>query len=416
MRRPSNAICAVLGTGVWSAANFFMNSAITKGGTQGEVAVYILAAAIATPICDFAFLSLRGLQNSDGKGEFSFGEYLSLRLLGILSSLLVLALWAGAQGGGFLPGMVLLFGLRVCVDAAIDMHHGLVQKLGRLDLASFSLGLRGVLGLVGFVVGLRLSGLTGAFVGQLLASCLLLLFLDRPTAKRVAASKEADSLGRVLADGLKPAFHWHDLHRLFVLALPLAVTTVIISLNSQVGRYFANAYLTQIALNTFGMVATLVALERLFINALGVASSTGLGETFAARDLPGFRRKANRLFIAAWGLTLGTGFLAAVVGRPLVSLIFRPEYARDPALIVIVMVAGGIACVASAQGYVLTALRVLRAQVPIYGVSLLILLATNWVLVPTLGGRGAAWAMLAGALTAVVGSHYYYVRALRNWS
>ncbi|CAN5524258.1 N/A [soil metagenome] len=407
------SLFSLMGFGVWSAGNFLMNASIAKRGTVPQIADYTLAMAIATPICDFASLGLRGLQNSDGKGEFSFGEYLALRLLGVLFSLVALILYASAKGGE-LGVATLIFGLRISVDWTIDIHHGLTQRLGRLDLTSLSLALRGVFGFGAFFVGLSQGGLYGALWGQLATSLFFLLALDRPTAVRMAQNLTAP--GRILEDRLHPAFRWHDLRLLLSLSLPVAVTLVIVSLNSQVGRYFTGGFLSKADLNLFGMVGTLVALERIFVIALGVAASTELGESVAADDAGRFRHQSRRLVSTAWGLTALTVVVAALAGRPLVSLIFKPEYARDPFFIVLMMLAGGVGCVASAQGYVLTALRVLRVQVPIYGASLLTLVAANLVLVPALGLRGAAWAMLMGAVVSVVASQVYILRGLKRWT
>lgn len=408
------SLFSLMGFGVWSAFNFLMNISMAKRGTETQISDYILATAIATPICDFAFLGLRGLQNSDGKGEFSFGEYLALRLLGIAFSLAALLLWATARGGGALGLATLLFGVRVCVDAAIDIYHGLTQRLGRLDLTSVSLALRGMVGFVAFFGGLLAGGLFGALWGQLGASVLLFLLLDRRNAARLA--KEGAAPGRVLADGLRPTFRWHDLRRLLVLSLPIAVTMVIVSLNTQIGRYVAGIYLPDKQLNAFGLIVSLVALERISITALGVAFSTGLGDAVASDDGVGFRHQAHRLIGMAAGLTLVTTLLAALVGRPAVSLVFKPEYASDPFLITLVIFSGGITCIASAQGYVLTALRVLRAQVPIYGASLVTLLAANFLLIPRYGLRGAGWAMLLGAVVSTVASQIYIARGMRRWA
>ncbi|RYG42774.1 hypothetical protein EON79_18245 [bacterium] len=416
--RLPHALFSVLGMAIWSAGNFLMNSGIAKKGTPTEQAAYLIALAVATPICDFAFLGLRGLQNSDGKGEYSFGEYLALRLAGIATSLSVLLAWAAiSQETPYAREMTLLFALRVALDAVIEIYNGLTQRLGRLDLAALSLAGRGVIGTVGFLSGLLLGyGLVGALVGQAAASLLMLIAVDAPTAARTAArSEEKARVGRVLENGLLPAFHWDNLGRLLKLAFPLGITILLVSANSQIGRLFAAHFLSQVEFRTFGFLFTLTALVKIFIVSLGIAASTSLGSARAAADRKWFVKTANRLLGAAGALTLLTVVGAAVAGRPAVALVYRPEFAQDGFLIVLMFLAGGVACLASAQGYILTALRVLKVQVPIYGFGLLSAIALNAALMPTLGARGAAWAFLGSSLIIVAVSQHFIAKAMRGW-
>jgi len=101
-------------------------------------------------------------------------------------------------------------------------------------------------------------------------------------------------------------------------------------------------------------------------------------------------------------------------GRPLLTLLYRPDYAQHANVFVWVMVAAAISYMASMLGYGMTAARIFRAQVPIFAVSALGITLTCLLLIKPYGLIAGAYALAVGAGVAVLGSTAMLVARLRH--
>src|SRR5581483_9662297 len=99
----------------------------------------------------FAGLQTRGLQATDARREFAFGDYLGLRLLTTALALLGIAvIGAVALARGYAPGtaaVIFLLAIAKAADSVSDVCYGLLQQHERMDWIALSLVIRGVLSL-----------------------------------------------------------------------------------------------------------------------------------------------------------------------------------------------------------------------------------------------------------------------------
>jgi len=79
-----------------------------------------------------------------------------------------------------------------------------------------------------------------------------------------------------------------------------------------------------------------------------------------------------------------------VAGEGILSLLFKPEYAREVEVLVWLMASGVQVYIVSGLGTGLTAARFFRVQVPLSIVGLLTAALTSHFLIPSGGLRGAA--------------------------
>jgi O-antigen/teichoic acid export membrane protein len=97
------------------------------------------------------------------------------------------------------------------------------------------------------------------------------------------------------------------------------------------------------------------------------------------------------------GASIGLAGVAGgiVFGQPALTLLFRPEYGAFTQVFIWLLAAQLVLNVQSFVGYAMTAARWFKAQVWTYGAMLVLLLGASWLLIPTWGALGAAWATLA---------------------
>ncbi|MCR4412030.1 MAG: oligosaccharide flippase family protein [Thermoguttaceae bacterium] len=396
-----------LGNCVYAGCQWGMVIALAKLGTVEMLGQFALGLAVSAPVMLLASLHLRGLQATDVAREFAFADYLGLRLASTAAALGVIALIGWVVSPRSAP-VVLAVGLSKAVESLSDVIFGLFQQRERMDRVARSAMLKGPLSLVAFTAALAAGGsLVGAVLALAAVWTAVLVGYDLPAARRELA--RAGRHGRLV-----PRFHPPTLRRLFRLAAPLGVVMFLLSLQSNLPRFFLGWYWGERELGIFAAMAWFVAIGTQVMTALGQSASPRLARHWAEGDRAAFHRLVRRLLaVGAAAGTLGVA-TAAVFGRPLLGALYRPEYAGHPAVFVCVMGAGGLLYLNSVLGFAATASRRIAGQPVVLGACVTLSLAACAALVPPWGMLGGALAMLATAAALVVGYGVLLVRSPRK--
>jgi O-antigen/teichoic acid export membrane protein len=118
-----------------------------------------------------------------------------------------------------------------------------------------------------------------------------------------------------------------------------------------------------------------------------------------------------------FGIALGCGalVLSALIGRQLLTIVYTPEYAQNTDVFIWLMAAAGLGYVARFLVCSMTAARYLRAQAPLYALTLAVLSLLSYRLIPSYGLLGAAWAFCGGMLVLLLGAITVNIHAIRHW-
>jgi O-antigen/teichoic acid export membrane protein len=382
-----------------------MISALAKLGDAALVGCYALGLAITAPVFMFTNLQLRGVQATDARSEFAFADYFTLRLLASLTGLLVICGIVLAGRYDYVTGaVILLVGLSKAIESLSDVIAGLLQKAERLHRVAISLMIRGCFSVLAFGAAFWFSRSLIAAVAALVAVWLsVFVFYDLRQA-------------RDLIQGTSRffAFDWPQLKTLALVSAPLGIVMTLCSLNVNIPRYILVHSLGQADLGIFASLAYLLVAINLVINALGQAVSSRLARMFAEGEAERFRAVLGKLLVfAALILVLGVP-LAKLIGQPLLTFIYRPEYGEHLSLFVIMMATAGVCSIASFLGYGMTAARSFRMQVPVVCVSTLATVLLSLILIPRMGMNGAAFALFIGACVQAIGSAVVLHQAMRR--
>lgn len=391
----SNFSWTLVGNVVYSGCQWGMISVLAKLGSAAIVGRFALGLAITAPVFMFTNLQLRAVQATDARSEFKFAHYFTLRLLASLAGLAFICLIVLLSRYDYgVALVVLLVGISKAIETLGDVIAGLLQKAERLDRVSISLMLRGALSLPAFAITFWISrSLLRAITAMIAVWLCVFLIYDLRQARLLIRGHDR------LFD-----FHWPHLKRLAIVSAPLGVVMTLISLNVNIPRYLLEHALGQTELGIFASLAYLLVVLSLIINALGQSVVARLSRAFANGDFHLFCTVlARMLAFATLILVLGVPF-AKLVGQPLLTFIYRPEYGQYVSLFVILVVAAGVSAIASFLGYGMTAARCFRMQVPIIGCSTLTTVLFSSILIPRLGSDGAAYALVAGACVQCIGS------------
>lgn len=406
---------AFVGNIVYAGAQWGMLAVLAKLGAPEIVGQFALGLAVTAPLALFANLQLRGLQATDARSEFDFSDYLGLRLVTTAMFIVITFIIVSVAGYDAETSLVVCaIGIAKAFEAGSDIFHGLFQKHERMDWVARSLMLKGPFSLFALAVAVRLSG--SAVWGALAMGCAwaaVLIQYDLPKARNLAQSREA-MVGEMslppLSGRIVPRFDLGKMTGLARLALPLGAVMMIISLNTNIPRYFIEREFGVRELGIFAALAYLIIAGRTVVAALGQAASPRLARYYASGNRAAFQRLVLRLSGVALLVGIGGIAVAWSAGGYLLTLVYTPEYAAYHELFIWIMVAGVVGYLVSIQGYTMTAARYLRAQLPVAGLVLITTTVASLILVPRYGLLGGAWALITAStvqliLGAVVNFH-----------
>jgi O-antigen/teichoic acid export membrane protein len=359
---------------------------------------YALALSIVTPIFTASALQLRAVQVSAVGDESSFADYLLLRLVTNLLALLLLVLLVMP---GLIPShlffLTLLLGCNQAIALVKDVYQGVMQKRERMDLVSISKILQGGASTAAaIVIAFLTHNILLVVWGMLIARFFALLIYDIPCARALAADFEP----LLTRPAVRRALSLSRLFSLARIAFPLGIVTLLISLHKNIPRYFL-ADFGEAAVGYFAAIASLMSLQELVIGALGQSAVRRLALSYAT-DRKDYVRLLGRL--TAIGVAVGMAGVLLVVafGRPLLTILFREEYADFVDVFIWLIVARLVLNAQSFIGYGMTAARMFSVQVWMYGLMVISLFVSAWLLIPTWAGLGAAWAMLISACVTLI--------------
>jgi len=389
----------------YGACQWGMLSALAKLGSPSIVGQFTLGLAVSAPVFMFTNLQLRAVQATDVSAEHRFANYFTLRLLATLLGLIVIvALLPFAGTSSAVRVVILLVAVSKCIECMSDVTAGLLQREEQLKRVAIGLMMRGAASVLAFSLtfayfrnlALSVAAMSGVWLG-------VLLFYD---ARNV----------RALIGRSDPFFRFdnRELWRLAMLGLPLGWVATFGTLSVNIPRYFLQHYLGLADQGIYASLAYLVVAINLVVGALSVSVTTRLARLFAEGDLKQFVRLLAKLsmfgiLIAAVGVPL-----TFLVGRPLLTLLYRREYADHVGLLALFVGIAGLSTVGTFLFCGVTAARSFRVQVPVYFAAMLIGVVGAAVLVPRFGLSGAGIALLLSGMISVLGGLWILNQVVRG--
>jgi len=385
------------GNVIYSACQWCIVIFLAKLGSPEDVGLYALGMAVSAPIILFANLQVRTLLASDVKDEFRFGQYLAFRFVTLaiaLVAILGVAAWSGSDWRHHC--IIALVGFAQMLESVSDTYYGLMQKYDRMDRMSRSLMIKGPLALAFLGITMYLTrNVLWAVLALALGRTLIVLVWD----SRLGFTRRVDHR-------LAARLEWNnsDMFRLFRLALPLGIILMLSSLNSNIPRYFIEGHRGTAELGIYSAIASLLTAGSLFVSAFGQSIMVPAARAAADGDRPRYHSFIWQTLLLGAILGMGAVVTATIGGSFLLTHIFRPEYGKHADVFVWLMGAGIVLFMTDGIGYVMTAARALKPQVPLRLVNCTVTAIASAWLIPRHGLRGAAEAIVIAAVVQLAGA------------
>jgi len=380
-----------------------MLSVLAKFGNASIVGLFTLGLAVSAPVFMFTTLQLRAVQATDVSGETEFANYFTLRLLATLCGLMVIAtylLFAGASSAE--RTVLLLVAISKCIECMSDVTAGLLQRKEQLRRVAISQMIRGLGSVLAFSLTFaHFRNLALAIAAMSSVWLAVVLLYDIPNVRILIGRNE-----RLLR------FDRCALRRLALLGLPLGWVATFGSLNVNIPRYFLQHYLGLADQGIYASLAYLVLVINLVVGALSVSVTTRLARLFADLNVKKFILLLTKLSALGVMIAVAGVPLTFLVGRSLLTLLYRREYGDHVGLLALFIGIAGLNTIGSFLFCGVTAARSFHAQVPIHFATMLIGVAGAALLVPRWGLIGAGMSLLLSTTIMVLGGGWALCRVV----
>jgi O-antigen/teichoic acid export membrane protein len=393
------------GNVIYAACQFGMLSVLAKLGSPLVVGQYALGLAITAPVFMLTNLQLRGVQATDARHEYRFSDYFTLRLISTcLGTLAILLITAFTNCDKTTKIVIALVAVAKAIESMSDVIAGHLQQYERLDQVARALVIRGTVSVAFFSAVFWMTRNLIATVTALAFAWLLVVALyDFRVVSNLLGQRQE-------------FFHFslHTQKSLFAISWPLGVVMTLASLNINIPRYILEQKLGTAELGIFASLAYLLTAINLVVIALGQSVCTRMARLFADCEIRQFKALLGKLILFAASLGILALGLAFTVGRPLLTFIYRAEYAEHVDLLLLMVVDATLVAIGAFVGFGMTAARCFHPQMLIIAATVVITIAFTLILIPRFGLMGAGYGLLIASFVRAAASYLVLNDAMKK--
>lgn len=231
-----------------------------------------LAMSIGNVIVNVQLYGVRGFQGSDMSFRYESNEYVWVRVITVFLGLIIGASFCFlADYTSKISYTIFLFILIKSSEAFSDVLFGNIQRIGRLDLAGYSMCIRGIIIVLLFLVGVYSSQeLNKALLIVSISAILLTLFVDLPFHSRLI-----DSYSKVSPKAI---------YGVLEVCFPLFLTAMIPMCIIAFPRIVLERFCGTVMLGLYGNVSTPALLLITVIPTILTALLPTYGSSFVSKD------------------------------------------------------------------------------------------------------------------------------------
>jgi len=360
---------------------------VSRTNGPADYGIVAFAFSFATLMMYVGQYGIRRFQASDIKEEFSFEEYHGLRVI-TCAALVLVSLAYCLYGRAFRGYSNLKFAVvfMICmlkmIMAYSDVYHGNMQQKGRFDVAAKATAIRYGAEIVIFcaVVAVTRDLLLSAVVTVACSAAMMVML--------------SVNCGRHYCDSLKPSFRRAALTGLLIEGFPLFISMFLNTYVSNAPRYAIDAYLNdevQAVFSSIFMPVFVVQVVAQFIFNPVIASYARMWLQKTEEAYRAFTSRIKKMCLAVLGLAVVGLIVAATIGIPVLSWLFKMDLSDYRAELCIIMLGGAPLAYSVYFSTVIAIIRAQKSLIFCYGGVSVMALALSKPFVKEHGVTGAAW-------------------------
>lgn len=380
----ANMIWNAAGSLVYMAAQWLITVLVVRLSTGYDAAgLLALGMAVSNIFSPIGYYKIRTYQVSDLDEEFTFAQYLGFRIITVALAIGVMFVYCFLTCPASAWLTVILYGFFSLGPVFVDVLHGEEQRESRMDVIGISFILRGILLLVAFIAGMVLFN-----------SLDIALILMTVSTYLVIALFDGTAFMKVTRKPLKPAFDATAIRSLFVKCLPLVIASFFCWAVPAVPRQALNDVMGEWFLGIYSSVAAPVLIVQMCAQYIYAPLLTRFAEYLKTGDMRGFLRLVFKVSLAIFALALAFGLLFALVGEPVLVLIFGSSIAPYAYLIVPLVLCTVMTAYVWFLGDVLITMRRNRENLAGYAISFALVLVSMYPMIHAFEMNGVSFAIM----------------------
>lgn len=304
-----NVLWNTVGNIFYSGCQWLMTVLVVYLATYKEAGILSLSMTTSSTFSSIALFGMRNYQISDVKHTYSPSEYVGSRITTTLAAFA--ACFVGSIYGNSLYqiGCIMCFMLIRSAEAFVDVLQGEDQMHERFDLIGTSLIARGIITVAGFSIGLKLSG--DIFITLLIIAVinfLIAIFID------FGRTKKLEEIHPVLINK----------HILLLLrdCAPIVLSSFMLSYENLFPKNELQIIEGMSSLGVYSTIASPTLVVQVLAQVVFVPFIPKLAEYFDDGKYKEFQKAMNKTYLALIGFSVLTCFLAALLGRFFLRLLF----------------------------------------------------------------------------------------------
>ena len=379
-----NTLWYTLGNLCSSATSVLLMIIVTRVLGVNEAGIFAISYSIAQLMLTIGWFGTRSFQVSDVREEFSFSDYLNLK---IILSIVILA-------GGIIYsiclrnyGYKLLVSALYCVlilgDVFADIFAGRFQQIDKLYLAGMSYTIRNICYCIIFLLSLLITkelivGLCAAIV----VSFTVLMVFDYPMIKETSIiSFKVDFVKIIeLVRACFPLFI-SSFVTTFIMNIPKNAIEVTFSQNIQ-------AY--------YNIIFTPSSLVNMFCMFIFVPLYTSIAKAWNGGEIKVFKKIIFRIVLMVFGLSVVVLIGGALLGIPILEFVYGVQLMEYKIPFLVLVGAGCVNGLNTVWSYIFTVVRRQKYVLVIYVISLVFSQILITPLISRFGVTGASVDYLFG--------------------
>ena len=409
-RERYNMLWNIAGSFCYALASMVLSVLVMRMAGEEEGGIFSFGySTLGQQLFIVAYFGIRPFQITDGKGEYSFGDYLRHRFLTCLAAVAggaVFLVVMGARGiyDGHKTAVLLLLVFYKVIDGFADVYESEFQRQGSLYLTGKSNFFRTVLSVCACLGTLAVSGsVLAACAGAVCAQMLGVLLFNLDVIRVLPGVDWKRRKGAVAGLFRSTSFLFASVFLDFYIFSS--------------AKYAIDRYMSDGDSGYFNLIFMPTSVIYMIANFIIRPFLTKLTAMWDGGELAAFKRELGRLGMLVGGLTVLAAAGAFVLGRfvlSLVEMLLGQEYGGSLAGcwmdFGVIVLGGGFYALANLMYYALVIMRRQKAIFSIYAVGALAAWLISPPLVKGFGIHGAAACYLCLMIGLTLGFGLWTVR------
>ncbi|MEQ1128581.1 oligosaccharide flippase family protein [Acinetobacter johnsonii] len=363
-----------------------------------QLGYYSYALALTAPIFMLSNLQLRPLVVADLNLErkFSFSEYFSLRLLTILFAIIVSLFFIDWKNNLALS-IVLVVVLIKASESVSDIIYAYYNANKKTKFISRSLTFKSVLViLLSFCVLYLTHNIVYSLIATLIGYLFILGLLD--IRQNINHLREIN-------------FFDKKLKKIVQIGLPLGVAVMLVSLQTNIPRYFLEHYSNVELVGVYTILYYFIVIGGIVINSVCQYLSPSFSEFYRDLKIDDLKKIIKNAFFIALSLGVAGLVISLFLSDFIIKIIYGNDYVIYAYLLPYLMIAGIFTYLSVVNGYLLTSLKLLKIQMPIFLILVCLTVIYSYLLIPVYGLTGAVYTTILSAVSQfLISSFIIYIK------